>query len=137
MNNTELISLAIYKEAKLMVPKIDSYWQDTPHALRDIQKESENGPQPSNTIPVTMDVVGMYNNIGHDEGMKSFQEALNNSKFRPNPVFPTASLMILLSFVLTMNVFIFNGYYFHQLWGTAMGTRVSPTYVPFFPATTF
>ena len=86
----------------------------------------------TNTIPVTMDVVGMYNNIGHEEGMESFRKALNNSRFRPNPILPTEFLMTLLMFVLTMNLFIFNGYYYHQLWGTAMGTRVAPTYACIF-----
>ena len=131
-SNTENISLAIDKEAKTMVPKLDSYWQDTPHALRDIEKENYKGPQPPNTIPVTMDVVGMYNNIEHQEGMDCFREALNSSKFRPNPILPTEFLMTLLLFVLTMNVFVFNGSHYHQLWGTAMGTRVAPTYACIF-----
>ena len=131
-SNTESISLAIDLEAKHMVPKLDSYWQDTPHALRDIRNENEKGPQPHNTIPVTMDVVGMYNNIGHEEGMKAFRDALNSAQFCPNPVLPTEFLMTLLRFVLTMNVFIFNGSFYHQLWGTAMGTRVAPTYACIF-----
>ena len=90
-SNTESISLAIDLEEKHMVHKLDSYWQDTPHALRYIKNENEKGPQPQNTIPVTMDVVGMYNNIGHEieEGMRCFRNALNSSKFRPNPVLPT------------------------------------------------
>ena len=40
--------------------------------------------------------------------------------------------MTLLMFVLTMNVFVFNGLYYHQMWGTAMGTRVAPTYACIF-----
>ena len=55
-SNTENISFAIDREAKEMVPKLDSYWQDTPHALRDIKEENDKGPQPPNTIPVTMDI---------------------------------------------------------------------------------
>ena len=40
--------------------------------------------------------------------------------------------MTLIMFVLTMNVFIFNGSYYHQLWGTAMGTRVALSYACIF-----
>ena len=131
-SNTDNISFSIDREAKEMVPKLDSYWQDTPHALRDIKEENDKGPQPPHTIPVTMDIVGMYNNIGHEEGMDCFRKALSSSKFRPNPILPTEFLMTLLMFVLTMNVFIFNGSYYHQLWGTAMGTRVAPSYACIF-----
>ena len=34
-SNTEMISWLVDQEAKHMVPKLDSYWQDTPHALRE------------------------------------------------------------------------------------------------------
>ena len=115
-----------------MVPKLDSYWQDTPHALRDIEDENKKGPQPKNTIPVTMDVVSLYTNIDPKGGMDAFREALDNPKFRPNPILPTDILMTLLLFVLTMNVFIFYSSYYLQLWGTAMGTRVAPTYACIF-----
>ena len=70
----------------------------------------------------------MYNIIEHGEGMNDFRQALNSAKFRPNPILINEILMTLLMFVLTMNVFFFNGSFYHQLWGTAMGTRVAPTY---------
>ena len=54
-----------------MVPKLDSYWQDTPHALRDLKEENERGPQPPNAILVTADVVGLYSNIPQEEGIRS------------------------------------------------------------------
>ena len=69
------------------------------YSLRDIKEENGNGPQPPTTILVTMDIVGMYNNIGHGEGMECFRKALNSSKFRPNPILPTKFLMTLIMFV--------------------------------------
>merc|ERR1712116_41546 len=39
-SNTEMISWLVDQEAKHMVPKLDSYWQDTPHALRDLEEEN-------------------------------------------------------------------------------------------------
>ena len=35
---------------------------------------------------------------------------------------------MLQSFVLKFNSFIFNGLYYLQEWGTAIGTKVKPTY---------
>ena len=58
--------------------KLDSYWQDTPHALRDLKEENRKGPQPDNAILVTADVVGLYSNIPQEEGMRVFREALNS-----------------------------------------------------------
>ena len=62
-SNTEMISWLVDQEAKDMVPKLDSYWQDTPHALRDLKEENRKGPQPDNAILVTADVVGLYSKL--------------------------------------------------------------------------
>ena len=60
-----------------------------PYALRDLKEENERGPQPPNAILVTADVVGLYSNIPQEEGMQVFREALNSSRFRPEPKLPT------------------------------------------------
>ena len=80
-----MISWLVAQEAKNMVPKLDSYWQDTLNALRDLKEENRKGPQPDNAILVTADVVGLYSNIPQEEGMRVFREALNSSRFRPEP----------------------------------------------------
>ena len=131
-SNTEMISWMIDQEAKHMVPMPESYWQDTPHALRDLKEENNKGPQPGNAILVTADVVGLYTNIPQDQGMQVFREALNSSRFRPEPKLPTEFLMTLLMFVLTCNLFIFNSSFWLQIYGTAMGTRVAPTFACIF-----
>ena len=76
-----------------MVPKLDSYWQDTPHTLRDLEEENKRGPQPANAILVTADVVSLYTNIPQEESMEVFRQALNSSRFRPDPKLPTEFLM--------------------------------------------
>ena len=80
----------------------------------------------------TADVTALYSNIPLEEGMSKFKEALDNPKLRPQPKLPTSFLMTLLSFVLFFNVFIFNGHHFLPLIGTAMGTRVAPTFACIF-----
>ena len=81
-----------------MVPNLDSFWQDSPHALRDLTAENEKGPQPLQCVPVTADVTALYSNIPLEEGMKTFKEALENPKLRPQPELPMSFLMTLLSF---------------------------------------
>ena len=129
---TEKISLAIDQEAKHMVANLPSFWQDSPHAIRDLRAENIKGPQPPQCIPVTADVISLYPNIPLQEGMEKFREALDNPNLRPQPKLPTTFLLTLLSFVLFFNVFIFNGQHFLQLIGTAMGTRVAPTFACIF-----
>jgi len=128
-SNTELISWLVDQEAKELVPKLESYWQDTPHALRDLQEENSKGPQPANAILVTADVVGLYSNIPQKEGMEVFRRALDS---RPAPRLPTGFLMTLLGFVLTLNLFVFDASFWLQVQGTAMGTRVAPTFACLF-----
>ena len=115
-----------------MVPNLDSFWQDSPHAIRDLMSQNQKGPQPFQAIPVTADVSALYSNIPQQQGMEKFREALDNPKLRPQPKLPTVFLMMLLSFVLTFNVFIFNGHHFLQRIGTAMVTRVAPTFACIF-----
>ena len=58
------------------------------------------------------------------ESIASQSEVLGNERL-------SAAKDIIL-FVLTMNVFVFNGSHYHQLWETAMCTRVAPTYACIF-----
>ena len=73
-------------------------------------------------------MVGLYSNIPQEEGMRVFREALNSSRFRPEPKLPTEFIMTLLMFVLTCNLFVFDSSFWLQIYGTAMGTRVAPTF---------
>lgn len=63
--------------------------------------------------------------------MFAFLEKIRDPKFRDQTV-PTLFLMDLLHTVLTCNIFVFNGRYYLQEWGTAIGTRVAPTYANIF-----
>ena len=54
---------------------------------------------------VTIDVVGLYPHIPHDEGLQSIREALNN---RENPEILTEKVVDLAELVLRNNNFEFN-----------------------------
>ena len=104
-----------------LVMQIPSYLQDTKDFLR---KLSELGPPPLDYILLTQDVSSLYN-IPHDEGIKACKLALEQW---PHPDPPTASLPKMIKQILTMNSFKFNAQHYLQVQGTAMGTRMAPSY---------
>ena len=77
-----------------------------------------------------MDVTSLYTNIPHSEGIDCIKELLNSK--RQNQ-FPTnENLLKLLEMVLKLNNFMFNNKNYLQINGTAMDTRVAPTYMNLF-----
>jgi hypothetical protein len=111
-----------------LVPKIPSYLQDTPDLLRKLE-EWKNETIPEDVFPVSIDVVGLYTNIPHDEGLETFKKALDK---REDKTVTTELLSEMLSIVLKTNIFKFNEKLFLQKIGTAMGTRVASTYANIF-----
>ena len=76
-----------------------------------------------------MDVVGLYNHIPHADGLISCRTALDQ---RPTKDPPTEDLVILAKLVLTLNAFQFEDRFYLQKHGTAMGTRMAPSYANVF-----
>jgi len=129
-SNTEYISKFVDHHANNLVRKIPSFLEDTPHLLRcfaELQTQYEYIP--SDVIPVTLDVVGLYTNIPSDEGIAKFRAALDT---RENQSVSTEFLITLLTLILKCNVFEFDGSLYIQEWGTAMGTHVAPPYANIF-----
>ena len=81
----------------------------------------------------TLDITSLYTNIPHDEGIQSTKEMLAIHK--PPESLPHNSYIIeLLELVLTSKHFEFNGKHYHQMSGTAMGTKLAPSYTNLFMA---
>ena len=73
----------------------------------------------------------MYNNIIHEECIQATREYLD--AHRRNGVTPfNSSILDLLEHVLEMNNFHFNGSNCLQKSGTAMGTKLAPSYANIF-----
>ena len=70
-----------------------SYLQDTPDFLRYIQTVNDGPALEDDHILVTWDVTGLYNNILHEEGLESMEQALIS---RTNPEIPTNYLVKLM-----------------------------------------
>ena len=126
---TEKISQMIDIILQPFVPKIRSYVKDTTHFLQQIEEIEIEASD--DIILCTLDVTSLYTNIPHAEGIKVIKELLQ--KERPTSFKPSNdSIIKLLEVVLTKNNFMFNGKHYLQVNGTAMGTRVAPTYANLF-----
>ncbi|XP_063427075.1 uncharacterized protein LOC134710622 [Mytilus trossulus] len=90
--------------------------------------ESMN-PLPPETLLVTLDVTSLYTNIPHDDGIQSCRE-IWDSRNTLEP--PTECLVQLLTLVLKCNNFTFNGDNYLLINGTAMGTKMAPSYANIF-----
>ena len=98
------------------LPNIRSYIKDTTDfikKLNDLPRLSEN------TILCTLDVSSLYTNIPNTDGRVAVGKG-------PEP--SNTDICQMLNMVLTMNNFRFDGEDFLLIAGTAMGTRVAPTY---------
>ena len=104
---------------------------DTPDFLRYIEKVNDGPALEDDHILVTWDVTGLYNNILHEEGLESMEQALNS---RTNPEIPTDYLVKLMRVILENNLFRFNEELWRQEVGCAMGTKPAPSYADIFMA---
>ena len=76
----------------------------------------------SDIILALIDVTSLYTNISHSKGMESAVKALK-SQCNPDPMRPDAEVIgKLIDIVLYNNVFEFDGKYYLQIQGCAMGT---------------
>ena len=79
----------------------------------------------------TLDITSLYTNIPHREGIQSIKEFLAIYR-HTNTLLDNSYIVELLEVVLTNNCFDFNGKHYHQISGTAMGTKLAPSYAYLF-----
>ncbi len=125
---TERISEFVDYYLRPLVVQAPSYIKDTSDFLR---KLSSLGPLPLGSFLVTLDVCSLYTNIPHEEGIQACKWALQT---RSSPAPPTTYLVRMIRQFLELNNFAFNGEHYLQTQGTAMGTRMAPSYANIFMA---
>ena len=82
-------------------------------------------------ILCTIEIVGLYPNIPHSEGLTSFERFL---ELRDNKQISSDTLIELAEIVLKNNFFEFDQKTFKQVRGTAIGTNFAPPYAILFMA---
>ena len=107
-----------------IVKKQSTYIKDTTDFINKI----ESLTLPQNILLITYDVTSMYTNMEFSELLTAVEEAYrNNEKEMCNLPYPdTNDLVFLIKTVLQNNFFEFNGKYYKQIIGCAMGSTVSP-----------
>ena len=124
-------NLSIYLDhyLKPIVQQIPSYIKNTTHFLRILK--TTNGHIPSNSILESFDVTSLYTNIPHDEGISCCLTALKKFYHNTLPL-PLRHIKTMLDFIMKKNYFLFDGNFYLQIHGTAMGTPCAPNYANIF-----
>ena len=123
---TENISRFVDWFLQLFTTSLPSYIRDTTDFLNRLRRLPV---LPPGTLLVTLDVSSLYTNIPYEEGITACKEFLN---LRDHLIPSTADLCDLIRLILTMNSFSFNSNYYRQIHGTAMGTRIAPSFTNLF-----
>ena len=110
----------------------DSYIKDTPDFLRIINKINSGPEIELDTLLATFDVIGLFTNIIHEEGLTALEDKLNG---RQNPEVPTEYIVKMMELLLNNNIFEFDEFLWKQNVGAAMGCKPVPPYANVFMAT--
>ena len=90
-----------------------------------MKKIANLSPLPDDLILCTLDVVGLYPNIPHEEGLIAIRKALDTRK---DKTISTELLIKLNECVLKNDIFDHDKSVFKQLRGTAIGNKMVPSY---------
>ena len=124
--STENISAFLDFHLQPLCKKVNSYIKDT----NDFLLKLKTLPSlPENAILCTVDVVGLYPNIPNNEGLQALRHALDE---RETKTISTDTLVELSDTVLNNNFFEFDGKIYRQKRGTAIGTKMAPSYAILF-----
>ena len=123
---TERMSHFVDYHLQPLVHKLPSFVKDTNDFLN---KLLTIGNLPANSLLVALDVSSLYTNIPHNEGINACDHFLRTSSHN---TIPTSTLCDLIRMILTMNNFSFNDNHYLQIHGTAMGTKMAPSYANLF-----
>lgn len=110
-----------------LASKHPSYVKDTYHFIEMVK----NLTVPSQSYFFSMDVNSLYTNIDIQAGLASVRKTFDKY---PDPKRPDKELLQLLEINLMRNDFMFNGQYYLQIKGTAMGKKFAPAYANIFMA---
>ena len=119
---TSRLSALIEKVLSPLVPLLDSYIKDDWDLLRKL---------PHEVICLcdlfSFDIVSLYTNIDHDLGIKALNYWITRNRQLVQRRFTNEFILEAALFILTNNYFLFDDIYYHQLIGTAIGTKFAPT----------
>ena len=123
---TERISSFLDFHLKNIIPTIPHILEDTRDFLYRIE-QLQNIIEA--TLPVSLDVVGLYPHIPHDEGLQVMKKYLDK---REDESVTSVNLYKLVEIVLKHKYFEFGQDVYQQILGTTIGTKFAPPYANIF-----
>jgi len=123
---TENISAFVDFHLQSLAKQVKSFIKDTNDFLLKLKGLTD---LPKDFLLCTVDVVGLYPNIPHDDGLAAVKKALDS---REDKTISTESLLELTELVLKNNIFEHDNRFFKQKQGTAIGTKLAPPYAILF-----
>ena len=125
--STEKISSFVDEHIKPFVKTVPSYIRDTTDFINKLENTQN---LPKTFFLVTLDVTSLNTNIPNHEGLTAVACTLR--RHRPAYRISHQSILSLLKLVLHCNNFIFEDKHYLQIGGTAMGTKLAPSYANIF-----
>ena len=112
------------------VKELQSYIKDSASFINLIEKLK----LPNDCLLVSIDVSSLYTNIPHKDGRESLLYYVSNEELKfKHPEQPEPEIIVeLAKIVLKNNVIEFNNKFYLQKQGTAMGTKMAPSYANLF-----
>ena len=120
---TNRLSELLEKILTPLVPHLKSYVKDDIDMLRKLPRKID-----CDSDLYSFDVVSLYTSIGHDLGIEALSYWYDKLRDCIPKRFTKEFILKSCRFILTNNYFHFNDDYWHQLKGTAMGTKFAPPY---------
>ena len=128
-SRTERMSSFVDRLLQPIAQRQRSYIKDSTDFINFVERTKLR----QDTILMSMDVMSLYTNIPHEEGITTVcraYDAFHNN----NPPIPTKHLREMLDLILKENSFQFNGENYLQTHGTAMGTKMAVAFANIFMA---
>ena len=126
---TANISKWVDDQFQPLVKKLPSHLKDDNDFLRKLVEINNTETLPPETLLVSWDVKSLYTNIPHASGMGACEYYMRAHGFNENKI---STILRFINLVLTCNNLTFQGNHFVQQTGTAMGTKMAPTYANLF-----
>lgn len=120
---TQRLSHFIDLVIKHLCPSIPSYIKDDMEFLNHIP-----AIVPEETLLTSFDVTSLYTNIPHDLGLTAVKYWIEEKRDEIDSRFETNFILEATKIVLEKNTFYNDGNKYRQIKGTAMGTKIAPTY---------
>ena len=124
-----------YKVSELIDYYLKPLATDYPSYLKDTQdflSKIRNLTLPEDCLLVTLDVDSLYTNIDNEAGLSAVRSKMSSAQDQNLPI---DQIIQLLDLCLSNNDFEFDGKFYLQIHGTAMGKLFAPNYANIFMAT--